>query len=224
MTEPYPNIGRSYTYSEFDKDMGRVETTVSIEQDEGSVAITEVRNENGGEVERKTGHGRISRMYSEARLVQITMDGGERVYYNINKGEIDNSAELIFKRSSFPGFDYKNRDHARLIYRHLHAIASVFLQTPPLLENIDVVWTRQDMSEQGHLGDFLRFEATLPENKTGADWFGVWITVCCVPAPSSVRTYLRREGEENWDIVVKCPPEWHPKINGVIDGIMRAGT
>lgn len=223
MTEPYPNIGHSYTYSEFDKDMGRVETTVSIEQDGGSITITEVRKVNGVGAERKTEQGRISARYPKARLVQIIMDDGERVYYNTNTREIDNSAELIFRRSSFPGFDYKNRDHARLIYRHLHAIASVFLQTPPLLENIDVVWTRQDMSEQGHLGDFLRFDATLLENKTDADWFGVWITVCCVPAPSSVRTYLRREGGENWDIVVKCPPEWHPKINGVIDGIMRAG-
>ncbi len=217
----YPDIRHSGTNKTFDKDTGWTETAVTIEQDGGAVTVTEVTNENGAEIERKTGTGLISRFYPESHLVQITMEDRTRRYFNTVKKEFDNSAELIFRRSSLNGFDYRNGDHLLIIRRHLHAIASVFLQMPPLIDDARPEWSRSGPVEEGRLGDFMTIRATLQDDGAGTDWFGAWITLCGVPPGYGVRTYFRRKGSENWDIVVTCPPEWHPTVNGIIDHIFN---
>ncbi len=222
MTTDYPDIRHSGTNKTFDKDTGWTGTTVIIEQNGGDVTVTEITNENGAVVERKTVKGLISTVYPASHLVQITMEDGTRRYFNTLKKEFDKSAELIFRRSSMTGFDYRNRDHLLTICRHLHAIASVFLQMPPLPDaDVCPEWSRSDGIEQGRLGDLVTVNATFHDDGSGPNWFGAWITLCNTPPGYSVRAYFRREGSENRDIVVTCPPEWHPKVNDVIDGIVK---
>lgn len=221
VTTDYPDIRHSGSNKSFDKDTGWTETTVTIEQEGGAVTVTEVTSENGAEIERKTGAGFISAVYPSAHLIQITMEDGTRRYFNRVKKEFDNSAELIFRRSSLQGFDYRNRDHLLVIRRHLHAIASVFLQMHPFIDDARPEWSRSGLVEEGRLGDSMTIRATLHDDRSGAGWFGAWITLCNTPPGYVVRTYIRRGGSENWDIVVACPPEWHPQVNDLIDGIFK---
>ena len=224
MKSEIPNIRHSFTTSEFDKDVGWTETITTIGQTGDRVTVTQIRNENGTQISREEDRGRIGRLYPAQHLVQLLMESGNRLYFNTQTKDFDHSAELIFRRTSFPGFDYKKRDHARLIYRHLHAIASVFLQTPPLADDVAIVWSRQDMGEQGVLNAFLLFDATLVQTENGTDWFGVWAKVLPVEAPSCVMAHFRKEGQDNMDVIVKCPPEWHPELNQMIDGLIRTQT
>ena len=220
MNPELPDIRHSLATTEFDKDIGWIETLTTIEQTGDRVAVTQIRNENGTPVAREEDRGRIGRLYPAQHLVQIVMESGKRLYFNTQTKDFDNSAELIFRRTSFPGFDYRNRDHARLVYHHLHAMASVFLQPPPLVGGVEITWSRQDMTEQSVLNHFLSFEATLVKTGNGSDWFGVWAKVLPVEPPSCVMAHFRKAGQDNMDLVVKCPPEWHPELNQVIDGLL----
>lgn len=216
----HPDISCCYKRSSFDKDTGWTETVTTIEQHGDGVVVTEVTTENGVETKREIEHGAITKTYRDEHLVQITLDNGRRVYYDVRKKELNRTLECVFRRSAFPGFDYRNPKHIRAVCLRLGQIRDLFADSIPPVEDSSVLWVREGDHIRGRFGEFLRLEVTLRSGDVEADWFGLWITVNGLPPFISIRSHVRREGDENWDLIVNAPPERHREVNALLDRVM----
>lgn len=219
----FPDINHSYQYSSFDKDAGWCETLYTIEQSDNEIIITVIERVNESEIKRVVERGSVSKWYPDKQLVQIILENGERRYFHTQKKELDQSADFLFLRARFPGFDYRNDNHLVVLSNCLLQLASPFIKEKsiPDLKYHTVIWHEDKDGLRGELVNIIQFQVSFHSLDTGLDWFGMWSVVKGIQPEADVRSYIRRLGDENMDLLIHCPPEYHDEIRNTLSQLFH---
>jgi hypothetical protein len=214
--ESIPDVRCSRSDTSFDKDVGHAESRLLIEQEGDRVTVTETKLENGCETGRETVHGTLGPVFADGRLVQLRLDDGRYRYFDVKKRAFDNNAGLVFERGAFPGFSYCDERQLRLVAGVLFRLVALFRDGAVFPGWIENVPERTGAVERGHLADWLDFAVHFPDGAPETPWFAVWFTAGGLPDGVSIRSCLRREGADNWDFVIKCPPDRAAAVTALV--------
>jgi hypothetical protein len=118
-----PDLNVNYREGSFDKDVGYCATDFTIEQTGERVRIHKVYTENEQEVSSGTLTGVITKIYAAEGLAQITLDDGERYYFDLAARKLRWNVEHLSDWFELPHFDVRDTEQLALLIRWMNRIA-----------------------------------------------------------------------------------------------------
>ena len=117
-----PDLNVNYREGGFDKDVGYCATEVTVEQTGERVRIHRVYTENDQEVSSGTVAGTITKIYSAEGLAQVTLDDGERYYFDLAVKKLRPNLEYLSEWFELDSQDVQDRKLLALIIRWMNQI------------------------------------------------------------------------------------------------------
>jgi hypothetical protein len=119
----FPDLNVNYREGSFDKDVGYCATEFTLEQTGDRVRIHQLYTENDREVSGGVVCGTITRIYDAENLVQVTLDDGERYYFDLALKRLRPNLEYLSEWFELDSPDVQDPEQLALIIRWMNRIA-----------------------------------------------------------------------------------------------------